>query len=69
MGDYVFLRAAVYMLVRKVSPRGPMCFRCLMLRLSGPTDLDSLGNYLSNDTTFILQDQRPVIYGSKLDNH
>ena len=33
------LRAAVYMLVRKVSPRGPMCFRCLMLRLSGPTEL------------------------------
>ena len=33
------LRAVVYMLVRKVSPRGPMCFRCLMLRLSGPTEL------------------------------
>ena len=33
------LRAVVYMLVRKVSPRGPVCFRCLMLRLSGPTEL------------------------------
>ena len=38
-GIMVLLRAAVYMLVRKVSPRGPMCFRCLMLRLSGPTEL------------------------------
>ena len=34
-GIMFLLRAAVYMLVRKVSPRGPMCFRCLMLRLSG----------------------------------
>ncbi len=38
-GIMFLLRAAVYMLVRKVSPRGPMCFRCLMLRLSGPTEL------------------------------
>ena len=35
-GIMFLLRAAVYM---KVSPRGPMCFRCLMLRLSGPTEL------------------------------
>ena len=33
------LRAVVYILVRKVSPRGPMCFRCLMLRLSDLTEL------------------------------
>ena len=38
-GIMFLLRAVVYMLVRKVSPRGPMCFRCLMLRLSGPTEL------------------------------
>ena len=38
-GIMFLLRTAVYMLVRKVSPRGPMCFRCLMLRLSGPTEL------------------------------
>ena len=29
----------MFMLVRKVSPRGPMCFGCLMLRFSGPTEL------------------------------
>ena len=38
-GIMFLLRAVVYMLVRKVSPRRPMCFRCLMLRLSGPTEL------------------------------
>ena len=38
-GIMFLLRAVVYMLVRKLSPRGPMCFRCLMLRLSGPTEL------------------------------
>ena len=38
-GIMFLLRAVVYMLVRKVSPRGPMCFRCLMLRLSGHNEL------------------------------
>ena len=38
-GIMFLLRAVVYMLVRKVGPRGPMCFKCLMLRLSGPTEL------------------------------
>ena len=27
------------MIVRNASPRGPMCFRCLMLSLSGPCEL------------------------------
>ena len=27
------------MLVRNASPRGPMCFRCLMFSLSGPCEL------------------------------
>ena len=27
------------MLVRNVSPRGPMCFRCLMFSLSGNCEL------------------------------
>ena len=27
------------MLVRNTSPRGPMCFRCLMFSLSEPCDL------------------------------
>ena len=38
-GIMFLLRAVVYMFVRKVSPRGSMCFRCLMQRLSGPTEL------------------------------
>ena len=29
----------VNMLVRNASPRGPMCIRCLMFRLSGPCEL------------------------------
>ena len=35
-GIMVVLRAISNMLVRNVSPRGPMCFRCLMFILSGP---------------------------------
>ena len=27
------------MLVRNASPRGPVCFRCLMFSLSGPCEL------------------------------
>ena len=27
------------MLVKNASPRGPMCFRCLMYSLSGPCEL------------------------------
>ena len=33
------LRAVFNMLVRNESPRGPMCFRCLMFSLSGPCEL------------------------------
>ena len=33
------LRAVFNMLVRNASPRGPMCFRCLMFNLSGPCEL------------------------------
>ena len=33
------LRAAFNMLVMNASPRGPMCFRCLMFSLSGPCEL------------------------------
>ena len=32
------LRAVFNMLVRNASPRGHMCFRCLMFSLSGPCD-------------------------------
>ena len=47
-GDYVsqlpyvwhYVGVAVFnMLVRNASPRGPMCFRCLMFNLSGPCEL------------------------------
>ena len=30
------LKAVLNILVRNVSPRGPMCFRCLIFNLSGP---------------------------------
>ena len=30
------LRAVSNILVRNESPRGPMCFRCLIFNLSGP---------------------------------
>ena len=36
---HMLLRAVLKMLVRNASPRGPMCFRCLMFSLSGPCDL------------------------------
>ena len=32
------LRAVFHMLVRNTSPRGPMCFRCLMFSLSRPCE-------------------------------
>ena len=33
------LRAVLNMLVRNASPRGPMCFGCLIFNLSGPCEL------------------------------
>ena len=38
-GIMLVLRAVFNMLVRNASPRGPMCFRCLMFNLSGPCEL------------------------------
>ena len=38
-GIMLVLRAIFNMLVRNASPRGPMCFRCLMFNLSGPCEL------------------------------
>ena len=38
-GIMLVLRAVFNMLVRNASPRGPMCFRCLMFSLSGPCEL------------------------------
>ena len=39
MRYYVGVRAVFNMLVRNVSPRGTMCFRCLVFSLSGPCEL------------------------------
>ena len=33
---YVFIKSSLNILVRNVSQRGPMCFRCLIFNLSGP---------------------------------
>ena len=38
-GIMLVLIAGFNMLVRNVSPRGPMCFRCLMFSLSRPCEL------------------------------
>ena len=38
-GIMLVLRAVFYMLMRNASPRGPICFRCLMFNLSGPCEL------------------------------
>ena len=37
-GIILVLRAVFNMLVSDASPRGPMCFRCLMFSLSGPCE-------------------------------
>ena len=42
------LKAVFNMLVRNVSPRGPMCFRCLMFSLSGPCELLFLLCFISS---------------------
>ena len=39
IGIMFLLRAVLNILVRNASPRGPMCFRCLMFSLSGPCEL------------------------------
>ena len=33
------LRAVLNILVRNASPRGPICFRCLIFNMSGPCEL------------------------------
>ena len=44
------LRAVIHMLVKNASPRGPMCFRCLMFSLSGPCELLFLLGFISSWT-------------------
>ena len=41
-GIMLLLRAVLNMIVRNASPRGPMCFRCLMFSLSGACELSFL---------------------------
>ena len=38
-GIMLVFKTVFNMLVRNASPRGPMCFRCLMFSLSGPCEL------------------------------
>ena len=38
-GIMFLLREVLNILVRNASPRGPMCFRCLIFSLSGPCEL------------------------------
>ena len=38
-GIMLLSRAVLNMIVRNASPRGPMCFRCLMFSFSGPCEL------------------------------
>ena len=35
----LLLRTVLNMLVRNASPRGPICFRCLVFNLPGPCEL------------------------------
>ena len=37
-GIMLVLRAVLNILLRNASPRGPMCFRCLIFNLSGPCE-------------------------------
>ena len=39
MCEVFLLRSVLNILVRNASPRGPMCFRCLIFYLSGPCEL------------------------------
>ena len=49
-GIMLVLRAVFNMLVRNASPRGPMCFRCLMFSLSGPCELLFLLSFIASWT-------------------
>ena len=44
------LRAVFNMLVRNASPRGPMCFRCLIFNLSGTCELSFLLCFIASWT-------------------
>ena len=62
------LRAVFNILVRNASPKGHMCFRCLMFSLSGPCELlfllISIASWIMVD--FILVDM--FLFGTLLAN-
>ena len=49
-GIMLVLRVVFNMLVRNASPRGPMCFMCLMFSFSGPCELLFLPCFISSWT-------------------
>ena len=49
-GIMLLLTAVLNMLLRNASPRGPMCFRCLMFSLSGPCELLFLLGFIASWT-------------------
>ena len=48
------------MLVRYVSPSGPMCLRCLMFTLSGPVELLFLLCFIATWTCVVVSDMLVV---------
>ena len=57
------LRAVLNILVRNASPRGPMCFRCLIFNLSGPCELLFLLCFIAS---FFLLFPVPILAASDL---
>ena len=49
-GIMLVLRAVLNMLMRKASPKGRMCFRCLMFSLSGPCEVSILLRFIASWT-------------------
>ena len=49
-GIMLVLRAVFNVLVRNASPRGPICFRCMMFSLSGPCELLFLLCFIASGT-------------------
>ena len=47
-GIMLLLRAVLNILVRNASPRGTICFRCLLFSLSGPCELLFLLCFISS---------------------
>ena len=49
-GIMLVLRAVFNMLVRNASPKGPMCFKCMMFSLSGPCEFLFLRCFIASWT-------------------